>query len=314
MKKRRHHYVWRHYLRAWSENEQIWCSRDNKIFPSNLMNIGQERDFYRLKDLTTQDIEFIKLLIGANQSEMLTKLNHGWIKLFTAVFKIRETVNVLGISDSDFEEEIEKQIINIGEDFHSDIESGAIKFLDGMLTNDTDFLNDEDSSIEFIHYLCVQYFRTKNIKESASSAVSQLGLLDIDKAWNILSHIFSTTLGWGIYAERAVWNVVILENLTSTPLITGDQPIINTYAAFGNEVIEHDHLEFYYPLSPNKALLLTKKTEYQKVPHKELSETEVAYFNDAIVDLAYEQIYSSSKFQLNQIAEKYNKALHRTSR
>jgi hypothetical protein len=110
-----------------------------------------------------------------------------------------------------------------------------------------------------ISALCVQYFRTKNIKESATSAVSPLGLLDIDKAWNILSHIFSTTLGWSIYSERALWNVVILANHTSTPLITGDQPIINTYAAFGNEVIEHDYLEFYYPLSPHKALLLTKK-------------------------------------------------------
>ena len=314
MKKRRHHYVWRHYLRAWSENEQIWCSRNNKIFLSNLMNIGQERDFYRLKDLKIQDVEFIKLLIGEHQSEMLTKLNHGWIELFTAVFKIRETVNDLGISDSDFEEEIEKQIINIGEDFHSSIESGAIKFLEGMLTNDTDFLNDEDSSIEFIHYLCVQYFRTKNIKENVSSAVSKLGPLDIDKVWNILSHIFSTTLGWSIHGERALWNVVIFKNHTNTPFITGDQPVINTYAAFGNEAIERDHLELYYPLSPNKALLLTKKTEYQKVPCKELSETEVAHFNDAIVDLAYEQIYSSSKFQLNQVAEKYNKALQRTSR
>lgn len=305
--KRRHHYVWRHYLRAWSDGEQIWCYRDNKIFPSNLMNIGQERDFYRLKDLTTQNVEFIKQLIGVNQSEMLRKLNHGWIELFTTVFKIRGAVNDLGISDFDFEREIEKKIVNLSEDFHSKIESGAIRFLDGMLTSGSDFLHDEDSSVEFINYLCVQYFRTKKIKESVASAVSEAGVLDTDKSWNILSHIFATNLGWSIYLEREMWNVVILNNCTNTRFLTGDQPIINTYAAYGNEVIEHDHLEFYYPLSPKKALLLTKNPEYKGVRCKSLSECEVDRFNDIIVDLSHEQIYAESKLQLGEVAEKYNK-------
>jgi hypothetical protein len=111
MKKRRHHYVWRNYLRAWTDNEQIWCLRDQKIFLSNLMNIGQECDFYRLKDLTNQEIDFIKLLIHSNQSEMLKKLNHGWIELFTDVFKIRGTANNLGISNAGFEQEIEKKLL-----------------------------------------------------------------------------------------------------------------------------------------------------------------------------------------------------------
>lgn len=301
MKKRRHHYVWRNYLRAWSDSEQIWCLRDQKIFHSNLMNIGQERDFYRLKDLTYQEIEFIKLLIDSNQLEMIKKLNHGWIELFTGVFKIRGTVNNFGISNAEFEKEIEKQIINLGEDFHSEIEAGSIKFLDGMLINNTNFINDEEHVVDFIHYLCVQYFRTKNIKENAASAVEELDLLDVDKTWNILSNIFSTTLGWSIYSERTLWSAVILENHTNTSFLTGDQPIINTYAAFSNEVAAHNHLEFYYPLSPKKALLLTKRSEYQGMQCKELSETEVINFNNAIVDLAYEQIYAASKLQLNEV-------------
>lgn len=296
-------------MRAWSDNEQVWCYRDDKIFLTNLMNIGQERDFYRLKDLTDQDIEVIGLIVNKSHSEMIKKLNHGWIELFTAVFKIREKVNDLGISDSDFEQEIEKKIVNLSENFHSNIESGAIKFLEGMLTNNTDFLSDEDSAIEFIHYLCVQYFRTKNTKENIGNAVSELRVLDIDKAWNILSHIFATTLGCSIYVERALWSAVILQNRTNTLFITGDQPIINTYAAFGKEVTEHDHLEFYYPLSPNKALLLTKRSEYLSVPSKDLSEEEVVCFNDAIIDLSYEQIYAASSFELNQVAEKYNVTL-----
>lgn len=298
MKKRRHHYVWRNYLRSWSDNEQIWCIRNKKVFPTNLMNIGQERDFYRLNELTKQEVEFLTLLINLHTSEAIQKLNHGWVELFTAVFKIREQVNKHGVSDEEFEAEIEKQIINLGEDFHCSIEEGAIKFLDGLLDNGTNFLADEDNAIEFIHYLCIQYLRTKNMKESAASSVSELGLLDVDKAWNILSHTFSTTLAWSIYAERSQWSSVILENYTPSPFLTSDQPIINTYAAFGKQVKDHDELELYYPLSPEKALLLTKKPEYKGVPSKSLNELEANDYNDIMIDMSHEQIYSFQKEQL----------------
>lgn len=304
MKKRRHHYVWRNYLRPWSDNEQIWCVRNKKVFPTNLMNIGQERDFYRLNELTNKEISFLTSLINQHASETIRKLNHGWVELFTAIFKIREQVNNYGLSDDAFEAEIEKQIINLGEDFHCRIEEGAIKFLGGLLDSGTNFLADEDNVIEFIHYLCVQYFRTKNMKESAVSAVSELGLLDMDKAWNILSHTFSTTLAWGIYSERSQWSSVILENHTPSPFLTSDQPIINTYAAFGKQVKDHDELEFYYPLSPEKALLLTRKDEYKGMSSKALNELEARGYNDIVIDMSYEQIYSFQKEQLEMYVQK----------
>jgi hypothetical protein len=58
MKKRKQHYIWRYYLNAWATDEQIFCLRENKIFKTNLMNIGNIRDFYRLKELSNQDIKF----------------------------------------------------------------------------------------------------------------------------------------------------------------------------------------------------------------------------------------------------------------
>jgi len=61
-KKRRHHYVWQHYLKPWLVSEKIYCLRDNSIFPTNTVNIGQQRDFYKLKELLSEDIDFIKQL------------------------------------------------------------------------------------------------------------------------------------------------------------------------------------------------------------------------------------------------------------
>jgi hypothetical protein len=90
MKKRRHHYVWRAYLKPWSTNNKIWCHRDGKIFNPNLMGIGQERDFYKLKHLTKSDIALIKLLAIDHLNPRLKKLNEGWLTMFTAVFEIKE--------------------------------------------------------------------------------------------------------------------------------------------------------------------------------------------------------------------------------
>lgn len=304
MNKRRHHYIWRNYLRAWANNEQIWCARNNNIFLTNLMNIGQERDFYRLNELTLDEIKNLHSLVNQTPSEMLRKLNHGWITLFTLIFEIRSRVEDMGIKNDAIESEIEKQIINLGEEFHCGIEESAIKLLDELLKNDTNFLEDDEHVISFIHYLCVQYFRTKKIKENASTAVAQLGFLDVGKVWNILSHIFATNLACTIYLERASWSSVILENYTQFPFLTADQPIINTYSAFGGNVNKHDDLEFYYPLSPQKALLLTKKAKYTGLATKVVNETEAEYYNNAMVDLSHEQIYSAYQDQLMTLAEK----------
>ena len=71
MKKRKHHYVWEHYLDAWATDGQIWCRRADKYFPTSTENVGQRRDFYRLKELSDGDVAFVERLImrmGGNRS------------------------------------------------------------------------------------------------------------------------------------------------------------------------------------------------------------------------------------------------------
>ncbi|WP_421201325.1 DUF4238 domain-containing protein [Aeromonas enteropelogenes] len=96
----------------------------------------------------------------------------------------------------------------------------------------------------------------------------------------------------------------MLENHTYSPFLTSDQPIVNTYAAFGKQVKDHDELEFYYPLSPEKALLLTKKAEYKDMSSIALKEFEAISYNDIMIDMSHEQIYSVRKDQLERYAQK----------
>lgn len=300
MKKRRHHYIWRNYLKTWSNNNQIWCLRDGKIFQTNLMNVGQKRDFYKLNDLTQEDILHIQTFLDS-QSEPLQKLNQGWIEIFTIIFKIKKIANNNGLSTEELETEVDEQIHNLEENIHSQIESNAIKFLDDLNSNNLDFIENDTDLIDFIHFICVQYFRTNRMKQKVISQMTDNSIMDMKKLWNILSHIFATSLGWSIYSERTQWNIILLNNETNVCFITTDQPVINTFVAHGGVVKEHDDLEFYYPLSPTKALLVTKLDTYNSSCSNFLGVNEVERYNKGILGLSYELIFASSKGQLDLI-------------
>ncbi|PZV15926.1 MAG: hypothetical protein DCF20_09180 [Pseudanabaena sp.] len=98
MKKKRHHYVWRDYLRAWSVNEFIWCYREGKIFNSNLMGVGQIKYFYKLKEMTVQDMEFIRMVAIEPCSPHLQELNEGWLNWFNYVFDLKKNIESLNNS------------------------------------------------------------------------------------------------------------------------------------------------------------------------------------------------------------------------
>ena len=44
---KKQHYVWRFYLKPWTDSkETIACCRNDKVFRSVLMGVGQENYFY----------------------------------------------------------------------------------------------------------------------------------------------------------------------------------------------------------------------------------------------------------------------------
>ena len=55
-----------------------------------------------------------------------------------------------------------------------------------------------------------------------------------------------------LYEERGKHRLVLLNNQTGIPFVTGDQPIINLHATFGK--VPPESLEFYYPISPTRAM------------------------------------------------------------
>jgi len=300
-KKKRHHFVWRKYLRSWSNNESIFCRMGERIFPTNLMNIGQEKYFYRLKELKAEEITFLKQFIEQSQRPMLRTLNDGWVSLFDSVFRIRDSVRESGKSNGEIEELLDVAICNFEEEIHSKVETDGEYYLDLLYDRDLSFWESDEELIPFLHYLCLQYFRTQRMAANLQKCLGDFRGFNIEAMWAVLRHISATNVGWVLFAERNRHFPVLLSNETGPPFITGDQPVINTFAVGLQLEQEPDDLEFYYPLSPKLALLVTKDAFYRNRREVTVGESEVNRYNASMFDQSGRQLYASERDVLENV-------------
>jgi hypothetical protein len=91
---------------------------------------------------------------------------------------------------------------------------------------------------------------------------------------------------------------MVVDNSTDTPFITADQPIINLHAKATGKI--PDKLEFFYPLSPKKAMLLVE-TSNQRHIEPSPSPFAVNNYNVLMLRNAYEQVFSNSAEYLETI-------------
>lgn len=299
MKKRRQHYVWRHYLRSWSSNDQIWCHHDGKTFLSNLMGVAQKRDFYKISELTASDILIInKTAIEITTSKMLKEANAGWIKAFQMLFTIKKQLSERGINRPGLDEAFDELAINIEEDLHSAIEAGAIRHIDKILRRDISLFHSEEEYMNFSHFICVQYLRTNRIKENMIKNTESFFPGMMERTFGVFRHIYATNMAWSTFARREEFKPALLINNTDTNFITGDQPIINTYAASVGWSASVAEVEFYYPFSPKIAMIISSKEQYKSGDIFEQSAEQVHMFNIAIAKSAHSQIYAQSSGDL----------------
>lgn len=289
MKKRKHHYVWKKYLKPWVSNKnQIYCcGRKNQIFLTSLENIGQIRDFYKLEKLNNDEIEFIQTFIHPDD-----KLNQNWLLLLNA-----STYGQFRMGKNQIDNKIDILIHNTGENIHSHIETGAIKYIDSILAGNIDFLqNDEDRGL-FTLFIFEQMLRTKKKLNTIKKRIEKKNYQDnkninISNVWKVLPHIFATSATFSLLSKEQ-FRFILIRNKSEVSLITGDQPVINTYRI--NDYEEVHDLEIYYPVSPKLALLLSSKEEYRDSDQIEILDEKAKKFNRMIFDNSEEQIYGNSE-------------------
>lgn len=302
MKKRRQHYVWQHYLDAWTENDQLFCLRNGTIFLTNTLNVGQKRDFYRLQDLTPNDIELIKLLYVNTSPPFLRPLHLQLLEGFTTVFKLKRLYEQSGKTNTEVEKQLDITINNLEENLHCGIEIMAVPFLQQIRKGDISFYRDEKNRIAFNYFVATQYLRTNHMKDRMHQAFQDIPTkyskfnLDMDRIWNVVSHIIATNIGFSLSSDNGL-NLFLLNNLTETPFITGDQPIVNIKAdpkSFDAPL----GFELYYPQTPHIALLFSTSDD---IPFgKNLKVDEVTRLNSLIVASSQEQVYANERIILEQ--------------
>lgn len=269
------------------------------------MNIGQKRDFYKLKELYSDDFAFIKKLAIDNAPKHLQKLHENLVKQFSIIFQLKNLVESKGVNDQNINDAIDIIIYNLEEDLHTGIEGTATKYIESILKEDISFYTTDKGCMDFIYYLCVQYMRTQKIKSSVVSAFSDINSIDISKIWNVLSHIFATNMGWSLYADRKVFKMILLKNESPIEFITGDQPVVNTFATEGSSLIPPEKLEFYYPISPALAILITDNVNHDGISRLILNEKDMLLYNKLIERNSHDQIYAASKSILEKYKHKF---------
>lgn len=308
MTTRRQHYVAQMYLGAWatSKNQarQLWCLRRGagKPFLTDTKNVAVERDFYRLTKSLPDDTKWVRSLqfMGKGHTE-LRKLNEGWINLFEIFWRLQKLRDHFP-EGAELIAELDRQLIERQEDYYAAMENSAVESLAALRAGDASFFSDENQAVAFSFFLMSQYFRTKKMRDGVRAQFeSDADAARFDRTWPILRDIFATNTAFGVFANRISAPLQVVSAPANLQFITSDQPVINTHAAFIPETTPIEELELYFPVSPTHAAIISGHAVYRGMHGKELDDFRVHYLNQAMEQIAHEQLFAATADQLRML-------------
>jgi hypothetical protein len=294
MKKRKHHYVWEHYLKAWATDGHVWCQRGETRFPVSTENIAHRHDFYRLKEMSEYDFQIVELMIS-RMAEHVRPLARGWMPHFRVFHEAKRAYELSGQKSRELEHELDVAINDTEENLHAFVEGKATAILDALRDGDGSILEDNDQFLHFVRFVGMQYMRTPRIMRGAVDALSPMPGFNAEASWGLLRTIFATNIGGSLYARRRTLRLTFLEAPPELELVTGDQPIVNALSIGSAFDTPPTELEFYYPLSPTRALLMDFAYSTALTESRHMTVDETSTFNQMIVAMADGQIYARTE-------------------
>jgi len=291
VKKRRQHYVWQYYLKAWATDDTVACLRDGRVFRTGTINLALETDFYRLRELTPAELSVVDEFIK-NSPENIRNLQRGWLPRFTAVFELSRRLGEVGPPNPELSAALDEAINNLEEDLHSFIETETIPHIDSLRARDLSFFDSATDVTGFLHFLAVQYLRTNKMRSDTIAALSGVRGIEVANMWGLLSHILATNFSYSLLSNRKDLRVTLLDHGDGPEFITADQPLINLRAVGLPPEMQAQDLLLYYPISPSTALLLAPHQPPGGMQQRTLQDSESRLYNQAMFDFSHSQVYA----------------------
>jgi len=267
--KKKHHYVWKHYLKPWTENEQICCLRQGKPFSTSLENIAQKRYFYESLPLNELELKFINSFLCQAHPTARKPLS-GLLEVYLKSAHTNDYTKKSGL-----------------EDFYSIVEGNFIPILDKIYKNDFSFLDDLQERNHFSFFIGIQYMRTLKMRDNFNNApIDVPNELNKDNLGKIFSLFFADIIGNWVFQ---VGRLNLLHNKSDMNFITGDQPIFNKK---GDIKVNGNVKEFdlYFPITPKLAIQISDYAEGEEFVDKDT----VIHYNKMIKSNSKEQIFSKN--------------------
>ena len=286
---RRQHYVWRKYLQPWTTKGKIWCRRNSAIYSTALMNVAQERDFYVPEPLNDVEKKLLRMDAASTKRPDIIQFVEDEITLREVMFAALDAARAS--DDAKDVERLETFIHNSEEEYQGLIEADGLANLAELVAGRINWAADEGRWRKFILFYATQYLRTKRIQErikrSLSANATRMGY-SVERVFSVQRNFEVVRLCDGIYRTASL---TLLRADGGTEFITCDQPAFNVHAALSPiEAPKLPH-EFYYPVSPNYAVVMMEGQKHVPVARVATSQ-EVERYNEAMRAASLEQVFA----------------------
>lgn len=292
---KRQHYVWRNYLRPWSsEKDRIICylKKEKKLIESNLMNLAQEKYFYQFNTINKTEKLFLDYSLDKTDGpikEIIKDLLNG-LYLFNELKEIKTEFDTITKSKNQAFDSLEK---NGFEGLHTYFEKEGFELIAIRNLNDLKQFESYEFKYKALFYLCIQYFRTKKMKDSGIDNFKNKKI-KLRNIYNIMAIILALKVTQNISFDPNIC-YTLLEIKNGDSFIVGDQPVINLQSDNLDDNGNVTDLTFYYPISPKHSIKIEFDNKKEKYNLINPSSNEIDLLNERMATESHLFIFSESE-------------------